>query len=63
MLKSNASRGVLVILLVIAAFELGISGKVGQLWTLAFNANPNKSGPPPANLNPGGLTFPPPVIA
>lgn len=35
-LRTPASRTVLVMLLGIAALELGISGKLAQLWTLAF---------------------------
>ena len=36
MLKSSASRTVLALLIVIGAFELGISGKFAQIWQLAF---------------------------
>lgn len=39
MLKSSASRTVLALLIVIAAFELGLSGKFAQLWALAFTPN------------------------
>lgn len=48
MLKSNASRGVLVILLSIAAFEIGITGKFGKIWSLAFVGDPSKKKKPAA---------------
>lgn len=44
MLKSSASRTVLALLIVIAAFELGLSGKFAQLWALAFNPKDAVSG-------------------
>ena len=39
MLKSNASRVVLVILLAIAAMELSLTGKFAQVWALAFTGS------------------------
>lgn len=62
MLKSNASRGVLVLLLAIAAFELGITGKFGKIWSLAFVGEPAKqkktSGTPTTPKPPGGPPIP-----
>ena len=36
MLKSNASRTVLIGLIAIAVLELGITHRFGQIWQLAF---------------------------
>ena len=36
MLKSNASRAVLIGLIAIAVLELGITHRFGQIWQLAF---------------------------
>lgn len=36
MLKSNASRTVLIGLIGIAVLELGITHRFGQIWSLAF---------------------------
>lgn len=38
MMKSNASRVVLVMILGIAALELSLGQRFGQLWNLAFGA-------------------------
>ena len=60
MLKSNASRVVLVILLAIAAMELSVTGKFAQIWTLAFtgsassasaSASPTSANATAANIN------------
>lgn len=56
MLKSDAARGVLVLLLAIAAFELGITGKIGKIWTLAFTGDPSKQ---QQQQQPGGQKPPP----
>ena len=45
MLKSNASRVVLVILLAIAALELSVTGKFAQVWSLAFSGATSSASP------------------
>lgn len=39
MIKAGAPRTVLIIILAIAWLELGISGRFGHLWALAFGPN------------------------
>ena len=57
MLKSNASRVVLVILLAIAALELSLTGKFAQVWSLAFSgatssaSSPSSSAATAGNVN------------
>lgn len=66
---SSASRTVLVMLLGIAALELGISHKFGEIWNLAFQTPPQKetapvlqqsqgtTGQPPAGNQPPTMTL------
>lgn len=43
MIKAGAPRTVLIILLGIAWLELGISGRFGKLWQLAFGPSDAQS--------------------
>ena len=63
MLKSDAARVVLVGVLAIAAFELGLSGKFGKLWSLAFVGDPSKSKSSGKQKPPPPPPAPPVVIA
>lgn len=48
--QSDASRTVLLMLLAIGAFELGASGRFGQLWALAFSGHGSAISEPAGNV-------------
>ena len=58
MLKSNASRVVLVILLAIAALELSVTGKFAQVWSLAFSGSTTSASSPSSSATAGSINNP-----
>lgn len=57
--QSDASRTVLLMLLAIGAFELGASGRFGQLWSLAFSSHGSATSDSAAGaLHPGQSASP-----